>query len=64
MARERPKASEARPVLVCLDGDKPDTAARLLTRAEAHALRRAAPLTHVSLSKHLDGVTLDPPRRV
>ena len=61
MARKRPTASNAiQPVLLCLDGGRPD-ADLLLTRAEAAALRRSAPLTHAALSEHLKAHHL--PRR-
>ncbi len=57
VARERPTASNvARPTLSCLDGDRPDSDGPLLTRAEANALRRSAPLTHAKLKAHLKGV--------
>jgi hypothetical protein len=56
VARERPAASNAiRPVLTCLDGDRPPADGPLLTRAEAHALRRSAPLTHAKLKEHFRG---------
>lgn len=57
MARKRPRASEVKlPSLTCLDGGRPDADGQLLTRAEAHALRRSAPLTHAQLHGHLKGV--------
>lgn len=57
MARKRPRASEVNPpALTCLDGGRADAEEELLTRAEAHALRRSAPLTHAQLSGHLKGV--------
>lgn len=57
MARERPTASETKtPSLTCLTGGRPDGDGELLTRAEAHALRRSAPLTHAQLNVHLKGV--------
>ncbi len=50
-------------MLRCLDGGKPDgDDAPLLTRAEAHALRRSERLTHTDLERHLDGVNITPPR--
>ena len=59
VARKRPTVSHARqPVLTCLEGDRPTADGPLLTRAEAAALRRSAPLTHASLAElfeeHLD----------
>ncbi|CAN5189443.1 hypothetical protein BH20ACT16_BH20ACT16_03510 [soil metagenome] len=56
--RERPTASDVNvPDLICLDGDRPDDAqGSQLTRAEARALLRSAPLTHSQLTKHLRGV--------
>ena len=57
MARERPRASDVKsPSLTCLDGGRSDDDGKLLTRAEAHALRRSAPLTHAQLNSHLKGV--------
>jgi hypothetical protein len=56
VARKRPTASDDRPHLVCIDGDRPDGAARLLTMAEAHALRRSEALTHSQLKAHLTPV--------
>lgn len=56
MARERPTASDVKsPTLICLDGGKPSDGP-WLTRAEAHALRRSAPLTHIQLAEHLRGL--------
>jgi hypothetical protein len=40
----------------------PRGAAPALTRAEAEALRRSAPLTHLQLKAHLKGVPDPPPR--
>jgi hypothetical protein len=61
VARERPTASNVvHPALVCLDGGKPDADDPRLTRAEARALRRTAPLTHAQLEKHFSGVLLYP----
>lgn len=63
MARKRPIASAVvPPVLACLDGGRPDTDEPLLTRAEAHALRRTARLTHADLQRHLEGVSTTPLR--
>ncbi len=56
MSRERPTASDDQPNLLCLDGTRPASDGPLLTRAEAHALRRSAPLTHAQLTQHLEGV--------
>ncbi|MCA1701368.1 MAG: hypothetical protein LC790_21700 [Actinobacteria bacterium] len=53
MARERPTASNvSRPALTGLDGGIRDTGTVRLTRAEAYALRRSAPLTHARLQEH------------
>ena len=62
MARERPTASNDQANLACLDGDRPDIDGQLLTRAEAHALCRCAPLAHVQLKEHLKPVSADRPR--
>lgn len=60
MARERPTASDVKaPTLALLDGGKPNSYPQL-TRAEAHALRRSAPLTHMRLAEHLRGVPQAP----
>ena len=70
MARERPTASDSTsPALRCLDGGTPAGELPLLTRAEARALRRSAPLTQLKLEQHLRPVaeqlrSVDPPRRV
>lgn len=54
MARKRPTASNAeRMGLLSLDGARPERDGPLLTRAEARALRRSAPLTHAKLEEHL-----------
>lgn len=51
MARKRPEASHVTlPALRCLDGDRPTADGPLLTREEATALRRSAPLTHAKLT--------------
>lgn len=61
MARKRPIASSVeQPVLACLIGGHPD-ADLLLTRAEAAALRRSAPLTRAALSEHFKGCTAHEP---
>jgi len=44
------------PRLFCIDGGRPDAQGPGLTRAEAHALRRSAPLTHTQLKEHLKGI--------
>jgi hypothetical protein len=42
---------------MCLDGGRlTGGTVPLLTRAEAEALRRSAPLTHQQLRKHLQGI--------
>lgn len=57
MARERPTASVVPPpALICLDGGKADTDDPRLTRAEARALLRSAPLTHIQLKAHFKGL--------
>lgn len=58
MARKRPAASDvAAPDLICLDGGGLSAGeAPRLTRTEADALRRSAPLTHQKLRQHLKGV--------
>jgi hypothetical protein len=56
VARERPTASDmTSPTLTCLDGGRSTPDGPLLTRAEAHALRRSAPLTHSQLWDYLQG---------
>ncbi|MEA2156543.1 MAG: hypothetical protein QOE11_2683 [Solirubrobacteraceae bacterium] len=63
MARKRPAASDSTPpVLSCIDGGKPDAESPLLTRAEARALLRSAPLTHSQLKACLDGIGDEPQR--
>jgi hypothetical protein len=60
VARKRPAASDdVPPLLACLDGDRADGRGPLLTRAEARALLRSAPLTHADLRRHFAG---DPER--
>jgi hypothetical protein len=57
VARKRPAASDVDPpVLILLDGGRPAAMLPALTRAEAQALKRSAPLTHQQLRKHLKGV--------
>jgi hypothetical protein len=63
VARKRPRASDvAPPLLACLDGGRPDTDPPLLTRAQARALRRSAPLTHADLERHFAGYPDGPQR--
>jgi hypothetical protein len=63
VARKRPIASDVVPPrLILLDGGRPASAHPALTRVEADALRRSAPLTHIQLKAHLKGVP-DPPLR-
>jgi len=63
VARERPTASDVTtPTLTCLDGGRSIPDGPLLTRAEAHALRRSAPLTHSQLWEQLHGDS-EPPLR-
>jgi hypothetical protein len=53
VARKRPAASDViRPALTCLDGGRSDADGPLLSRADANALRRSAPLTHARLTEH------------
>lgn len=57
VARKRPTASNDRPpLLTSVAGARPTSDGPLLTRAEAHALRRSAPLTHNQLKAHLQAV--------
>ncbi len=56
MARKRPRASDGRPKLLCLDGERPDTDGPLLTRSDARALRRSAAVTHALLAERLEGL--------
>ena len=64
MARKRPKASDVpMPLLICLDGGKPNGDSHALTPAEARALRRSAPLTHARLKEHLKGAGDDRSRQ-
>jgi hypothetical protein len=44
---------------MCLDGARSEGDGPLLTRAEAQALRRSAPLTHAKLEEHLRVVRQD-----
>jgi hypothetical protein len=65
VARKRPAASDVVPPdLTCLDGGMSDSAIPLLSRAEARALRRSAPLTHAQLKQVLKGVARPPLREV
>lgn len=59
VTRRRATASGDAPVLVCLQGSRPDRDGMLLTRAEAHALRAGASRTHHQLTQHLK-VVRDP----
>jgi hypothetical protein len=43
-------------LLICLPGGLPRGVVPALTRAEADALRRSAPLTHQQLRRHLKGI--------
>ena len=52
MARKRPNTSHVtRPVLTCVDRDRPSAEGALLASGEAEALRRGAPLTHAKLTE-------------
>ena len=63
VARKRPTASDViPPTLTCLKGGRSNSDGPLLTRAEASALRRSAPLTHAQLWEHLQGLP-EPPQR-
>ncbi len=63
MARKRPEASNVTPpLLTCLDGGLTRSDPPPLTRAEAQALRRSAPITHEQLQRHLNGVGRPPLR--
>jgi hypothetical protein len=66
VARKRPNASDVvPPELICLDGGlSPRGAVPALTRAEADALRRSAPLTHQQLRNHLKGVPIGKLREI
>jgi hypothetical protein len=53
VARKRPTASNViPPALTSLDGGRSDADGPLLSRADAHALRRSAALTHARLQEH------------
>jgi hypothetical protein len=52
MAHRRSTTSNDAPVLVCLQGTRPDSDRMPLARAEAHALRASASRTHQQLTKH------------
>ena len=45
VARKRPTASDVQPPALITDRERPPAAWAALTRAEAHAARRSAPLT-------------------
>ena len=63
MTGKRPTASQDSPVLVCLQGARPDSDGMLLTRAEARALRASASRTHRRLTEHLQVIRDLPPLR-
>jgi hypothetical protein len=59
VARKRPIPSNAESTgLLSLDGERPNRDGPLLTRAEARALRRSAPVTHARLEELLRAVRL------
>jgi hypothetical protein len=63
VAHKRPTASDViSPTLICLDGGRSAPAGPPLTRAEAHALRRSAAVTHAQLTEYLDRLP-EPPLR-
>jgi hypothetical protein len=63
VAHERPTASDVpRPRLTSLDDGVRDTDQLRLTRAQAHALRRSAPLTHANLQEHFKVLMAAGPR--
>jgi DNA-binding transcriptional regulator YiaG len=63
VAHKRPTASDViTPTLTCLDGGRSRLDEPRLTRAEAHALRRSATLTHAQLAEYLNGLP-EPPQR-
>lgn len=64
VAHKRPTASDdvITPTLTCLDGGRSAADGPRLTRAEAHALRRSAALTHAQLAEYLKGLP-EPPLR-
>jgi hypothetical protein len=49
-------------MLTGLDGGNRDIDPLRLTRAEAYALRRSAPLTHAKLQEHFKGLGAARPR--
>ena len=59
MARERPKASDEQYDRVNLNDAAPRRVP-VLTRAEAHALRRCEPLTRPRLTKRASAVVAQP----
>jgi len=63
VAHMRPTASDViSPTLICLDGGRSTPPGPPLTRAEAHALRRSAKLTHAQLTEYLKDLP-EPPLR-
>ena len=63
MAQQRPTASDDAPrLLTGLDGGNREVDPLRLTRAEAYALRRSAPLTHAKLQEHFKGLAAARPR--
>jgi hypothetical protein len=64
VAHTRPTASDVKsPMLICLDGGRSAPPGPPLTRAEAHALRRSAALTHAQLTEYLSHLPEPPPLR-
>jgi hypothetical protein len=63
VAHKRPTASDViTPTLTCLEGGRSAPDGPRLTRAEAHALRRSAMLTHAQLTEYLNRLPEPPPR--
>ena len=63
VAQEQPTASDVSPrALTGLEGGIRDLGRPHLTRAEARALRRSAPLTHAKLQEHFKGLGAAGPR--
>lgn len=64
MAQKRPTASDViSPTLICLEGGRCASDGPPLTRAEAHALRRSAAVTHAQLTEYLKSPPEPPPLR-
>jgi len=63
VARERPTASNVSPLMTGLDGGIRITGPQKMTRAQASALRRSAPLTHAMLQEHFKVLTASRPTR-